>query len=249
MTAQGILKELKSIGTEQNRKVYARHGAQEPMFGVSFANLSALAKKIKKDHVLARELWASGNHDARILATMIADPQQADDKLLDTWATHLNSYVVTDAFSKFVAQTPLARRKADQWKDSDSDFLGQAGWILVGCLAAGDGSGLDDYFRGCLKTIETQIHGRKNRTRHAMNMALISIGLYNDSLRPAALAAAGRIGTVHVDHGQTGCRTPDAAEYIKRAASRQAGSVAARKSESRAPAKPSKPKAAVRTRR
>ena len=62
-----------------------------------------------------------------------------------------------------------------------------------------------------------------------MNMALISIGLYNDSLRPAALAAAGRIGTVHVDHGETGCQTPDAAAYIQRAASRLAEMSSARK--------------------
>lgn len=41
-----VMKELKRMGTAQNRKVYARHGVGENMFGVSYANLNALKKKI-----------------------------------------------------------------------------------------------------------------------------------------------------------------------------------------------------------
>jgi 3-methyladenine DNA glycosylase AlkD len=68
MTEKEILAELRSLGTEQNRKIYSRHGVQGEMFGVSYANLEKLRKKIKTDHMLAGQLWAAGNHDARILA-------------------------------------------------------------------------------------------------------------------------------------------------------------------------------------
>jgi 3-methyladenine DNA glycosylase AlkD len=82
MVARELLRELESAGTAQNRKIYARHGVKRPTFGVSFANLHALAKRINLDHGLGRELWASGNYAARILATMIADPRQADDAVI-----------------------------------------------------------------------------------------------------------------------------------------------------------------------
>lgn len=72
----------------------------------------------------------------------------------------------------------------------------------------------DDYYIACLAEIESDIHGSPNRVRHAMNQALICIGVRNNALRKKALAVAKRIGKVEVDHGETGCKTPDAASYI-----------------------------------
>ena len=75
MTVSEVMKRLEEPGTAQNRKVYARHGMHEPFFGVSFAELGKLQKAIKTDHALARELWSTGNWDARHLACMVADPR------------------------------------------------------------------------------------------------------------------------------------------------------------------------------
>ena len=79
MTYLEVMKELKALGTAQNRKVYKRHGAGENLYGVSFADLDKLQKKIKIDHELAEKLWASGNTDAQSLATMIIDPKLAGE--------------------------------------------------------------------------------------------------------------------------------------------------------------------------
>ena len=89
MNLNSALRELKRRGTAQNRKVYRRHGVGENMYGVSFADLRLLAKQIKTDHDLAVQLWATGNHDAQILATLIADPAQFDAKTLDAWSKDL----------------------------------------------------------------------------------------------------------------------------------------------------------------
>ena len=66
-------------------------------------DVDELHKKIKTDHALAEELWASGNHDARVLATMIADPAQMKSQTLETWAKELDNYVLTDALSGLAA--------------------------------------------------------------------------------------------------------------------------------------------------
>ncbi len=68
------MQELEALGSEQTRKTYARHGIKEPAFGVLYSSLSKIQKRIKTDHELARRLWHTGNHDARILATMISHP-------------------------------------------------------------------------------------------------------------------------------------------------------------------------------
>ena len=221
MNLQEAMQQLQEMGTAQNRKVYARHGVRENMFGVSYANLNKLAKTARKDHSLALELWNTGNHDARVLATMVADPAQAGESLLDQWLADLDSYVITDAFSGFAGKTGMAQVKGEEWIGSDEEWPGRAGWHLVSHLAMKDQELPDAYFAGHLATIEGEIHARKNRVRDAMNNALIAIGIRNGALEEQALAAAARIGKVEVDHGETGCKTPDAADYIRRTLERR----------------------------
>lgn len=216
------MQALEDAGSEQNRKVYRRHGIGGAQFGVSYAALAKLAKKIKTDHELAQQLWKTGNHDARVLATMIADPEQATEAQLEAWREDLDQYVICDAFVRyFVSRTPVARKKAEAWSRSDEEWSGRAGWLLLASVAMSEDREGDAYFEKRLAEIEEGIHQARNRVRDAMNGALIGIGLRNARLRTQALAAARRIGKVHVDHGETGCKTPDAAAYIERAQARR----------------------------
>jgi len=214
MNAKEVHAELERLGTEQNRRVYARHGVGPKQYGVSFANLKALAKRIKVDHALALELWRSGHHDARLLTAQIADPAAVDPALLERWVADLDNYVVTDAFTSLVGKTPHARAKADAWTRQESEWISTAGWSLVGRLADLDRELPDAYFEDRLATIERNLPTAPNRTRHAMNLALIQIGVRNPHLEKLATAAARRIGPVEVDHGETGCKTPEAVSYI-----------------------------------
>jgi 3-methyladenine DNA glycosylase AlkD len=223
MELSEVLAALEEVGTEQNRKIYRRHGVQNPMYGVSVAELKKLHKQIKRDHELAQALWATGNHDARQLAAMVADPAQATDAEAEAWVRDLGNYVVTDSLSGYVAQTPLARAKMEQWTRSDDEWIGTAGWNLLTHLAMYDRDLPDSFFEPYLQVIERDIHSRKNRVRYAMNNALIAIGIRGGALTDKATAAAERIGLVEVDHGETSCKTPDAASYIAKALARKAG--------------------------
>jgi 3-methyladenine DNA glycosylase AlkD len=219
-TLDEVMRQLEEHGTEQNRKIYRRHGVSEPMFGVSYAALGALRKRIKTDHDLACELWATGNHDARILATMVADPRRTEQGLIEEWAADLRYHALTDAFVQLVAKTPAARAFAERWIEADDEQLERAGWHLLGQLATNDPALPDAFFEPYLRRIAAAIHASKNRVREAMNNALIAIGSRAE-LEDAALATAAAVGTVHVDHGETNCKTPDAASYIRKMAARQ----------------------------
>ena len=215
--------ELEAAGTEQNRKTYRRHGAHDPLYGVSFAVLRPMARRAGRDQALATGLWATGNYDARLLACLVADPAAATERELDAWLGEIDVYTLVDVFvASLAAQVPGARARADRWSASDRDWTSQAGWDLYAQLALNDPDLDDGFFTGLLDRIEAGIGGAGNRTRHSMNGALIAIGTRNEALRAAAEAASRRIGIVVVDHGQTGCVTPAALPYIARVWDRKA---------------------------
>ena len=229
MTLEETLQTLKSAGTEQTRKTYLRHGYPQDTWGVSFADLKKLAKKIDTDHALAQKLWATGNGDACTLATMIADPDETTSKELESWVKAVRFSLMSQMLSRFVSQTEFAREKGEAWAKSPDEFVGETGYYVLGQLALHDEELPDSYFEDRLKTIESSIHASKNYTRYAMNQAVIAIGVRNPNLTKKALAAAAKIGKVHVDHGDTACQTPDVATYIQKTLARAESKPAAKR--------------------
>jgi 3-methyladenine DNA glycosylase AlkD len=223
MTFAEVMQALEAAGSEQTRKTYRRHGAKDPMFGVSFAVLGQLKKKIKFDHALARKLWATGNVDARNLATMIADPQVVTAAELDRWSADDAISTITGLLARnLVIHTPFAREKAFAWVRSSKEWVAQTGWMVITAGAEKPGLFADDELLALLPQIEVRIHQEKNWIRDAMNRAVIAIGVRNAACQKAAIAAARRIGKVEVDHGDTDCKTPDAVAYITKTVAKRA---------------------------
>ena len=216
MTPAQAMKALKAAGTEQNRKIYPRHGVTAPLFGVSFADLRKLRKQIGIDHDVATALWDSGNHDARMLATMVADPAAMSRRDLDSWISAADNYVLSDSVAELAARTTHLDSRANKWIASRKEFTAHAGWNLVAAQAMTDDDRPDAYFVDRLQTIEATMPTAPNRTRHAMHMTLIAIGGRSKGLRRRAAATTKRLGTPVVDHGQTSCKTPDAIAYIEK---------------------------------
>jgi 3-methyladenine DNA glycosylase AlkD len=229
MTLDEALAALESAGTEQTRKIYRRHGFADPMYGVSYAALGKLKKQIKRDQQLAEALWKTRNHDAQVLATMVADPAEFDAVLAHSWADSAVDYGTQDALAKdVVSHTPHAQELAEQWVASSDDLLNRAGWSTVGSLATlGDDDIPNAWFTEFFEPIAAQIHSSSNRVKEGMNSALIAIGSRNDALRGPATEAARRIGKVTVDHGETNCKTPDAVSYIEKTHTRRAARASA----------------------
>ena len=125
-----------------------------------------------------------------------------------------------------IVKTPFAAEKAFAWIKSGQAGMQQTGWLVISVGALKPDVFSDADLLALLPGIEATIHGEENRVREAMNLALIGIGVRNAKCRKAALAAARRIGKVEVDHGDTGCKTPDAAAYIMKTIAHQAGKAA-----------------------
>ncbi|HDR4724225.1 DNA alkylation repair protein [Bacillus cereus group sp. Sample62] len=220
MLLEEVLQRLEEYGTEQNRKIFKNHGAKEPLFGVSFANLKLLKKKIKKDHDLAISLWKTKNMDAMTLATMIVDPKKVTTEQLNKWVEEVDYYCLMDVLMTAICTSPIAIERMEEWTKSDDEWIGRAGWSLLANIAIKNKKLHDDFFSPYLEEIKSNIHNEKNRKKEAMNSALIAIGIRNEDLERKAIEIAREIGKVQVDHGATSCKTPDAEPYIKKARER-----------------------------
>lgn len=217
MSLHDTMSELEKAGSAQTCKTYARHGVPEPMFGVRFATLKNLSKRIRVDQALAEALWGTGNFDARNLAVKIADPAAISSRVLDRWAATPTARMCGAYVAHLAAESPHGRAKADKWLAASDETTRSAAWCLVGAMAMLDEAIADSWFAERLAEIQQSIHGAPNGHRYHMNNAVIAIGGRNASLRRSAIAAAKRIGKVEIDHGDTACKTPDALEYIEKA--------------------------------
>jgi 3-methyladenine DNA glycosylase AlkD len=220
MEVAAALRLLESKGKAATAKVYQRHGVCDRVLGVTYDDLGALTKKIGVNHGLALALFESGVHEARVLATKVADPEQASSRQLGEWLAQAKDYVLVDAVSALAAKTPLALGFARDLVKSKHEWTAAAGWNIF-ASAALEGRLEESEAKRLVATIRRDIHRQPNRVRHAMNGALIAIGGSMPALTELALVAAHAIGKVEVDHGQTGCATPAAAPYIEKMVARR----------------------------
>ncbi len=211
MDFQETMRELELLGSEQTRKTFLRHGAPEPLFGVKLGDLEKLRKRIKTNPGLAEALWDTGNADARMLATMVADAPAMSRVQLEAWVRALNWHTLVDVFTNTVMlRSPHAREVLEAWTAEPGEMQGRAGWALLAALASKTDMLKDEELAPWLPRIEQGIHAAQNRVREAMNTALIAIGGRGGALQEQALEVAKRIGKVEVFHGDTACKTPDA---------------------------------------
>lgn len=217
MTCNEVMAQLKKLGTEQTRKTFARHGATDNFYGVKVGDLKVLQKKIKMDHALALELYATGNGDAQYLAALIADDKAFTKKNLQAWAEGASWQMISEYSVPWVAAgSPHGWELANKWIDSKKVPVATAGWNALGSIVAtipNESLNLPA-LKKLLDRVARTIHDQPNRVKYTMNGFVIAVGGYVEPLHDAAMAAAKKIGKVSVDVGDTDCKVPEAEPYI-----------------------------------
>jgi 3-methyladenine DNA glycosylase AlkD len=159
--------------------------------GVSIPALRKIAKELGPDHRLAGKLWRTGSGEARILASMIADPAELSEKQMEQWAGDFDSWDVCDQVCQnLFEKSPLAWKKIGEWAGREREYVRRAAFALIACLAWHDRTSGDERFLALLPLIETACTDERNFVRKAVNWALRNIGKRNRALNRAAIRTA-----------------------------------------------------------
>ena len=179
----------------RNREGMARYGINTARaLGVSIPALRLMARRLGKDHRLAEALWASEIHEARILASMVADPLAMSAREMDRWARELDSWDLCDQVcANLFERTPHARRKALLWSGRKQEFVRRAGFSLMARIAVSQKQLPDSAFGPMLLAIRQGADDERNFVKKAVNWALRQIGKRSPALRTKALAEAARL--------------------------------------------------------
>ena len=158
--------------------------------GISIVDLRKLAQDLGADHLLAQELWVSGIHEARILASFIDDPRLVTPAQMNRWVAAFDSWDVCDQVSGLFEQTRWARTKITAWASDDREFVKRAAFAMIAGLAVHDKSLRNRDFEAFLRLIRRAATDDRNFVRKAVNWALRSVGKRNRVLRRRAVAVA-----------------------------------------------------------
>jgi 3-methyladenine DNA glycosylase AlkD len=190
-----ILKTLRGLGTPRDREGMARFGINvDNALGIGVTQLRKLAREIRRDHDLAQQLWATGIHEARILASIVDVPSEVTEAQMNAWAAEFNSWDLVDqCCGNLFDKTPFAWDKATEWSRREEQFVKRAGFSLMAYLAVHDKSAPDGRFERFLPIIEREASDDRNFVKKAVNWALRQIGKRNARLNELAIKRAERI--------------------------------------------------------
>ncbi len=166
----------------------------ERALGISMPVLRTLAREVGLNHTLADALWKTGIHEARILASLIDDPDDVTPEQMERWTGDFNSWDLCDQCClNLFSRTPYAYRKAASWAARPEEFVKRAGFSLMACLAVHDTQAQDSQYRLFLTRIRSEAGDQRNFVRKAINWALRQIGKRNPALNRLAIDCAVRI--------------------------------------------------------
>ena len=195
MDLEQVMEALNGLASEEDLRGMTRFGIPTGgAMGVRVWDLRRLAKDIGRDHTLALALWDTGVHEARLLATMVADPREVDEDLIEVWVRDLDSWDITDQVcSNLFDRTPWAYEKAVEWAGREPEFQKRAGFALMACLSGHDKGAPDGKVAVFLPIIEAEAWDDRNFVKKAVNWALRQIGKRNLALNALAVETAQRI--------------------------------------------------------
>jgi len=195
MQATEVLARLEALESPKDREGMARFGIKpDHALGIGMTKLRAIAREVGRDHDLALELWSSGMHEARILATIVDDPKRVSREQMESWVVDFDSWDLCDqACMNLFWRAEDSVEMAFEWAERDEEFVKRAAFALMARFATKGARATDGLLESFLPTIERASDDERNFVRKAVNWALRGIGKRNLHLNELAIECAERI--------------------------------------------------------
>ncbi|MFE7333947.1 DNA alkylation repair protein [Streptomyces griseus] len=216
-TAAQVMEELAGLEDPKMRAVNERHGDDH---GVNLGKLRALAKRLKTQQDLARDLWATDDTAARLLALLICRPKAFKRDELDAMLREARAPKVHDWLVNYVVKkSPHAEELRLAWTEDPDPVVASAGWALTTERVAKKPEGLD--LAGLLDTVEAEMKDAPDRLQWAMNHCLAQIGIQHPGHRARAIAVGERLEVLKDYPTPPNCTSPYAPAWIAEMVRRQ----------------------------
>jgi 3-methyladenine DNA glycosylase AlkD len=214
-----VMADLAALEDPKVRAVNERHGDDH---GVNLTKLRAVAKRVGTQPELARELWATGDTPARLVALLISRPKQYTAAELDAMLREARVPKVHDWLVNYVVKkSPHVEELRVAWFDDADPVVASAGWALTTARVAKSPEGLD--LPGLLDRVEAQMKQAPDRLQWAMNECLANIGIHHPELRARALEIGERLEVLKDYPTPPNCTSPYAPIWITEIVRRQTG--------------------------
>ncbi|MEW2147515.1 DNA alkylation repair protein [Micromonospora vinacea] len=205
-----VMAELAELEDPKAREVNARHGDDH---GVQLGALRALAKRLKTQHDLAGQLWATGDASARLLAILICRPRAFERDELDAMVREARTPKMHDWLVNYVVKkSPHSEELRLAWFADADPVVASGGWALTTDLVTKKPESLD--LPGLLDVIETEMKDAPDRLQWAMNHCLAQIGIEHAEYRARAIDIGERLEVLKDYPTSPGCTSPFAPIWI-----------------------------------
>jgi 3-methyladenine DNA glycosylase AlkD len=212
-----IMAELAELEDPRMREVNERHGDDH---GVNLSKLRLIAKRLKTQQELARELWATGDTAAKLLAMLVCRPKEFEREDLDTMMRGAGAPKVQDWLVNYVVKkSPHAEALRLAWFADPDPVVASAGWALTSERVVKQPDGLD--LAGLLDVIEAQMKTAPDRLQWAMNNCLAQIGIVHAEHRARAIDIGERLQVLKDYPTPPNCTSPFAPIWIGEMVRRQ----------------------------
>ena len=194
MTVNEVIIEIQQLATPEHFAKLAHFGIKDDKaLGVKIPLLRQFAKKIGKNHELALELWNTEIHEARLLATMIADSKRVTEQQFDSWVGDFNSWDICDQCCGLLSLTPFVLDRIKLYSTANDEFVKRTAFVLMCAQVIKNKKADNTFFYPFFELIEREAWDERNFVKKAVNWALRQIGKRNESLRLKAIECGERI--------------------------------------------------------
>lgn len=206
----GVLAELAELRDRRIGEVNARHGDAHD---VNLSKLRAVAKRLGNQPDLARELWRTGEANARLLAILLIRPATLDEAELDAWLRGARTPKAQDWVINYLAKKSRhAEALRVAWLADPEPDVAAAGWELTAHRVVKKPAGLD--LAGLLTVIEAEMAASPGRLQWSMNTCLAQIGIAHADHRARAREIGERLRVLEDYPTPPGCTSPYAPAWI-----------------------------------
>jgi 3-methyladenine DNA glycosylase AlkD len=220
MNKKTVLAKLESLGDAARRKHNTKFGAPDNQWGVKNGDIRALAKQIKQGHELGLELWATGNVDAQLLASLLVEPESLTAKKVDAMTRATSFGHVAEWWNNYVvARHPDQEALRGKWMQAKDRWTARAGWHLTAICVTKGAEGVDP--AALLDRIERELATAAPEVQWTMNNTLAAIGIAHATLRQRAIAIGEKVGLYRDWPVSKGCTPPFVPVWVEAMVRRQ----------------------------